>query len=305
MRNNQLKKIKKILLISGILLLALVMFLIVARVEIRGNYQEENQSVKNSETNIDEGGQVDILEVPLDKLTEDETGMYYINSKNRVVFNGSPIDRWILSPFGKKAGFLENKDIFDKNIPYERQVILYVGNIDKRDFREIFHGSHRTSGWEWFNDDEIIVYYSCGTECQALYLANVDSGKGNYLIYGVNYEWSPNKELVLAYHYSWNYGITAGDKKGNVLLSIERSHVSNEDYSLIQKTKAAWSLDSERLALVIKKEKENKMELLVFNAKNNFKQIYKQDIDNADEYDLRWSEDGKSMKLNEKEIELK
>lgn len=249
---------------------------------------------------------IDIAEAPFDKLAEDDFGTYYNSNKNRVVFNKNQISNLTLSPLKNKIGFLDSTGVKDKSILYDRQVILYAGNVNSRDFKEIFHGSFRTSGWEWFNNDEIIVYYNCGTECQLLYLANVDSGEGNALIYGVNYDWSPNSELALAYHYySWGiYGITVGNRKGKDLFSVTRNPTKNDNQELMGKTIAMWSPDSSKLALVIKKENKNQMELLIFDVVNNFKQIFGQDVNNSGEYNLGWDEDNKSVVLNQREIVL-
>lgn len=297
---------KKILLISSILFLILIISLIGVWMKVKNSYSEENQSMESGKINVNQNNQIDMSEVPLDKLVEDEVGVYYGHSENRVTSNGNPIVRLIFSPSGEKVGFLENRDIYDESIPFDRQVILHAGDVKKKDFRELYHGSFRTSGWEWFNENEVAVYYNCGTECQLLYLADVYSGEGNSLVYGVNYEWSPNKELSLAYHYySWGiYGITVGGKKGNELFSVTRNPAHNDNWELIGKTKAKWSPDSSKLALIIKKENKNQMELLVFDVSNNFKQIFRWDADNADEYNLEWDENSKSVSLNHTDIKI-
>lgn len=289
-----------------ILILMIVIILIATGIAFtfkRGSLVKNTEKELNKE-NINQNNLIDITEVPFDKLSEDNLGVYYNNNKNRVVFKGNQIDNLIFSPSKDKIGFLNNEGVNNKNIPYERQILLYAGKVNTRDFKEIFHGSFRTSGWEWFNNDEIIVYYNCGTECQLLYLINVNSGEGNSLIYGVGYEWSPDKELVLAYHYSWKYGITVGDKKNNIFLTIERKHTINEDDELIDKTKAIWSPDSSKLALVIKKENQNQMELIIFNASDNFKQIFNQDMVDTNDYNLKWSENSKSLSFNNLNVSI-
>lgn len=290
-----------VLMIAVVVVMASIAFviknnLLVKKVEkktIRGGISQNNLAI-------------DITEASLDKLAEDDFGTYYNSSKNRVVFNKNQINNLIFSPLKDKVGFLDSVGVNDKSIPYERQVLLYAGSVNRRNFKEIFHGSFRTSGWEWFNNDEIIVYYNCGTECQLLYLANVDSGEGNALIYGVNYDWSPNSELALAYHYySWGiYGITVGNSRGKELFSVTRNPTHSDNQELIGKTKAKWSSDSSKLALIIKKENKNQMELLIFDVVNNFKQIFGQDVDNSGEYNLGWDEDNKSVVLNQREIVL-
>lgn len=300
-------KIKDVLLKGSVVFLVPGVLLFVVVINIKKNNSVKNppvQLAQNDDGCIDKMERVDIVNIPFDNLVLNDNSLCYEYNEKKVGFNGNPIVQIFFSPSKEKIGFMEDRDIFDENIPEDEQKILYVGDAKKKDFKEIFHGSFRTSGWEWFSENEVLVHYNCGTECQALYLANVDSGKETALVYGVNYEWSPNKEFVLAYHYSWKYGITAGDKNGKVLLEITRGNTSDKDDELIQKTKAIWSPDSSRLALVIKKEYIYKMEVLVFDVKNNFNQIYRQDMPDVDEYNLRWSDDSKRLILNEKEIKV-
>lgn len=248
---------------------------------------------------------VEIDEVSLSEIQEDKNESYRDKDGRLVVFNGNSIGQVFFSPSGKKVGFMENRNIYDKNIPYDQTRILYIGNAQDKNFQEIFHGSFRMSGWEWFSENEVIFNSSCGTECQVVYWSDLDSGEKSVLQYGVGYEWSSDKKLVFAYHYSGNYGIVIGDKKGKELFSFVREHKKFNSESLSWKTKAVWSQDSTRLALAIKKENEEKMELLIFDIENDFEQLYKRDInDKSEEYNLKWSDDKKIIFVNNEEISM-
>ena len=204
-----------------------------------------------------------------------------------------------------KLGYFVNLNSLnspDKETDYENHTALMIIDVNGQNKKEIYRGSYHTSNWEWLNENEVVVYYGCGTECMVGFVTDTNSGQRKAeLQYGVGYEWSPNRELVVAYHY-WNYGITVGDKKGKELLSIFRHTTSYRDLS--GKTKSIWAPDSSKLALIIKKENKNQMELLVFDVTNNFKKILRRDVDNADEYNLEWSEDSKLIKLNDVEVKI-
>ncbi len=174
---------------------------------------------------------------------------------------------------------------------YNNYIALETTDKDGRNKKEIYRGDYHTSYFEWLNEDEVIVYYGCGTECMVGFVIDADTGQRKAeLQYGVGYTWSPNKEYVYAYNYSGNYGLTIGDKKDNILLSIAREHGPQIKFGLVSKTMAIWSLDSKRIALIIKKEKEEKMELLVYEKREKkFERILQKDIDVFDEKDeLSW-----------------
>ena len=159
---------------------------------------------------------------------------------------------------------------------HNKEVVLLIRDVNYGETKEVYNNNFGASNWEWFSENEVLVSYGCGTECRVLYLIDIDSGKQWTLQYGVGYEWSPNKEMVVAYHYSWKYGITIGDKYGNELFTLrrERGPVVND---LESKTQAIWSSDNTKMALYIKKEGENEMELLVFDIEKSFKQIFQSD----------------------------
>lgn len=238
---------------------------------------------------IDEivGEGINIQEIPKSDLNETKLikdkykQITYIDNneiERKVIFDKSWIGYLKFSPSKKKLGFhYEHMDVPTSG----RDVSVMIMDIASGDLKEIYKGSFRTSSWEWFSENEVLVSYNCGTECQLLYLINVDSGEQRKLYYGVKYEWSPNKKMVVAYHYyNGGYGITVGDKYGNSLFTLRRER-SPEYNDLEIKTQAIWSSDSSKIALYIKKETEDKMELLVFDVDDSFKQIFQSNVNST------------------------
>ncbi len=195
------------------------------------------------------------------------------------------------SPLGGKIGhfiFLNNQE---KETDYNNYIALEITDKSGKNKKEIYRGDHHTSYFEWLNEDEVVVYYGCGTECMVGFVIDADTGqKKSELQYGVGYTWSPDKEYVFAYNYSGNYGLTVGDRKDNVLLSMAREHEPRIKFGLISKTTAAWSPDSQKIALIIKKEKEEKMEMLVYKrGEKKFERIFQKDVSVYNEKDvLSW-----------------
>lgn len=186
--------------------------------------------------------------------------------------NGFGKSHLILSPDKKKLGFFQDNDREGEEIDYNNYTLLKMMNIDGSEVREIYRGGYKTSYWEWLNNTEVVVYYGCGTECMVGFVVDINTAERKaQLQYGVGHEWSPDKELVLAYNYSGNYGITVGDKKGNVVFSLKREHSPYSD--LVYKTKAIWSSDGNTISVVIKKENQEELERLVFDVKDDFKLV--------------------------------
>jgi len=235
---------------------------------------------------------VSIFNVPIFELVKGEYGeaLYiYNNIEKQVTYDNHEISHLEFSPANKKIGFFYRNDYPSVG----RDISLVIMDISGRNIRNVYRKSHKTSYWEWMNDNEVLVYYGCGTECMVIFVINVNTGEEKaQLQYGVGHEWSPNREYVLAYNYSYRYGITVGDKKEKIFLSIKRKP---SNYNLIYQTKAIWSSDSKQLALIIKKEEENQMELLVFDVENNFKQTFQKDIDFHENYDFAWIDDDKLL----------
>ena len=72
---------------------------------------------------------------------------------------------------------LEDSDISDESVPWDKQVVLHIGETASKKTKEVYRGSYKTSGWEWFSENEVLVSYGCGTECEVLYLINIVSGQ--------------------------------------------------------------------------------------------------------------------------------
>ncbi|MDO8592905.1 MAG: hypothetical protein Q7R92_04025 [bacterium] len=281
---------KSALIIIGAFLIAAAGLLIYAREcnsKIEKNFSDYKLQKKSQ-------GKVDISTVSLNNLEQDDLWVYEKSSKRQILFYGNPIGQLQFSPSGKRFGFLEYRDIYDKKTPYDEQVMLYLGEAGKKDYKIAYRGSFKTAGWEWLNENEVVAYTGCGTECEVAFLYDTHNLKEGVELWAVGYEWSPNKQMILSYNYSIGYGVRVQNKKGDDLFLIARDHP--EFYNeFTDETTAVWSPDSGKLALVIKKEKENAMELLVYNAKNNFKQILRADAIYAKDQKILWSNDSKNL----------
>ncbi|MDO9399634.1 MAG: cell wall hydrolase [bacterium] len=247
---------------------------------------------------------IDILETPLDKLVKGEyEEMFFIvnGKKQRVVYKNRGIDHLAISPTKKKVGFFyESGDYYEPC----HKVALTVVNIQDKEAKKIYESDCKISRWEWVGDDQAAVYKNCGTECQTLHLVDIDSEEENILQYGVDYNWSPDKKLVLAYHFSLRYGITVGNKIGDELLTIEREWFPADNNNMVYATKAIWSPNSTKLVVILKKEKEDKMELIVYNVKDNFKKIYQADVFYKDETKIYWSDNNRNIVYGDLVINL-
>lgn len=142
---------------------------------------------------------------------------------------------------------------------------------------------------EWLNDDEFAIYRGCGTECEAVYIFNLKENFKQKLYYGVKHTWSPNKKYVLGYHYAIQPGITVGDKFGNELFTLRREYPQNGESRSTHK--AVWSPNSSKLALIINKDKEQELELLVFNIENGFKLLLQKDLNSSEFTDFGWKDE--------------
>lgn len=196
------------------------------------------------------------------------------------------------SPSRKKFAYLTHKfvtnikEVGDKD--YTSLVVNY-GDKEETVFQDNFHLSY----FEWLSDEEIAVYSGCGTECMIAYLVDLETKTPQEFMLGVGYTWSPNRKYLLAYHYSHKYGISVSDKggaaDGRTVFQLRREHPPSGS-GLASKTQAAWSPDSSKLALVIKEESEERLELLIFDMTNNFELIYEKDLENNDFSELGWKD---------------
>lgn len=153
---------------------------------------------------------------------------------------------------------------------------LRLVNLTSGEIKEIYRGSFKVGDYEWLSETEISIGVGCGTECSYLEIVDVLTKNKRQLMYGVGYDWSPNKKYVFAYHYAIAAGITIGDKFSRELFTIKREYPQNAKW--FSGHKAAWSFDSTKLALVINKDGEIEMELLVFDAEKGFKTVLQKNL---------------------------
>lgn len=286
-------------MIIGSFLIATIIILAYAR----DSYSEIEKNFVHYELKKISQGKIDLPSVSLEKLEQDELWVYEKSSKRRVYLHNNPIGNLQFSPFGQRVGFMEFRDIHDKNIPITEQVILYVGAIKDKKYQAVHHGDFKTSGWEWLNENEVVVYDNCGTECVAGFLYDARDGRKEADLWAVGHEWSPDKQMILSYNYTIGYGVRVQNKKGEDLFLIARQQPVPYN-ELAQETRAIWSPDSAKLAVAIRKETEDKMELLIYNAKDNFKKIYQVDIILADVPGIRWDDNGNNIVCGDLAIKL-
>ncbi|MBU3965085.1 hypothetical protein KKG29_03095 [Patescibacteria group bacterium] len=241
-----------------------------------------------------------------DELYGGEILVTYDNGKyvatKALTNDGKPKTQLKISPDGQKLGYFLDLNYFidkEKNkeinfIDYDNYTALVITNKDGSDKKEIYRGDYHTSYWEWLDADEVVVYYNCGTECMIGFVIDANMGtKKAELLYGVGYQWSPDKKYVVAYHYvAVYYGITIGNKFGNETFTYKRT--LPEIYSeLTDKTEARFSPDSKKLALILKKENEKRLELLVFDLEKNLKIIYQRDLEDIAFANFHWIDNQK------------
>lgn len=184
------------------------------------------------------------------------------------------------SPSGKKTAFFQHKFVTDlteiNDWDYTYLVAIHEGREEP-----VFKSDFRLSSFEWLDDDQVVVYRNCGTECEIAYVVNIETKNYFDLPMGVGYTWSPDKKFVGSYHYSSRYGISlsarASNKYGRAVFQILREPPPNGS-ALINKTEIKWSPDSTKFALLIKKEDEEKLELMIFALIRDFSLLSKKTL---------------------------
>lgn len=188
------------------------------------DYKFTDADIKQFHTEIDEmvNSGINIQDIPSDNLTKDKliegeyNRVFYFdkNIKRKVIFNRSWIEYLQFSESKDMLGFYYEHNDFPKAW---QDTSLVIMDIPSGNFKEIYSGDYRTSEWEWFDDNHVLVHYNCGTECNALYKININTGKKIDLSknfgYGVGYKWSPDKKFLIGYHYTASYGIVVGNSE--------------------------------------------------------------------------------------------
>lgn len=209
------------------------------------------------------------------------------------------------SPDGKSYAYLQHKFIKDIKEMGDGDYTYVEAYYDWQE-QPVFKSDFRVSSFEWVNEEELAVYRDCGTECTIAYIVNIKTKKYRELPMGVGYTWSPNKKYVATYHYSYKYGITVferDDTYGRVMFELRREH-SPDGSGLIDETKMVWSPDSEKLAVIIEKEGEERLEIIIFNIVDDFSILSRSDLENKKFSNFHWKnektvvfEDGGKLKV--------
>ncbi|MDA2936531.1 hypothetical protein MYX06_04915 [Patescibacteria group bacterium AH-259-L05] len=224
------------------------------------------------------GSSIDIMHVlsPFKLINDGYMDVVYHDGaiKRSVTYQGQAIRYLKLSPSNDKLGFYYNKPGQEDRAGPD--VELSIADIDTMVITKVYEGGFKTSSWEWLNNREIVVYYGCGTECMVAYIIDTTNGEQTAVLqYGVGYEWSPNKKLVLTHRYTVQYGIVVGNKDGIEVFQLLRDSGPN---IIVTAVKALWSPDSAKIALIIQKGNKNAMEIIVFDVEQVFKQIFQEDL---------------------------
>lgn len=199
-------------------------------------------------------------------------------------------DFLLLSPNEKYLGFFQELSqegqMSDEDYYWKNYYSLRIINLKSKKISEVYRGSYKVGDYEWLSNEEISVGVGCGTECGYLDLVNINTKHRIQLAYGVGYTWSPNKKLVLVYHYSLRDGITVGDKNGNILFTLKRNYPPDDQ--IVATHEAVWSPDSSKIALIIHKEKSPDLELVVLDVTNKFETTFLRDLAEHEFSKLSW-----------------
>lgn len=99
--------------------------------------------------------------------------VYVDNGVQRnVTHAGRVINDVAFSPSRNKLGFFYYP--LDNAIS---DIALVVMDIPQRITQEVYRKSVRTSGWEWQDEDHVIVYYNCGTACRYAFVIDALTGE--------------------------------------------------------------------------------------------------------------------------------
>jgi len=242
----------------------------------------------NSDHN-DQSTEIKVLGETFTHIQSEEKQKELLRKRNQDLKNIS----LAFSPNKSQLAFFQEKIIKDstsvsKNTDYVNETVVVLQQGDSTE--EIFKGDFHLSNLEWLNDRELVIYRSCGTECMAATIIDTDTKLLQDMSLGVGYTWSPNKQYVAVHHYSNKYGISVanrGNEYGRRLLEIRRDH-PDVGSGLTDQTSIAWSPDSGKVAVVIRKENEEKLELLVYTVEKQFVLLHQQDIEQTDITNLAW-----------------
>lgn len=190
------------------------------------------------------------------------------------------------SPDGGRLAYYQHKFISDlTEIEDEDYTSLVVKEKERKQI--VFTGNFRLSYFEWLNDEEMAIYRDCGTECMVAYHIDLLKNETHRLSLGVGYTWSPDRKYVLAYHVALQPGVTIGDRLGQPVFTLRRNSPKNK--SGYSPHRAVWSPDSSKLALIIHKDNEARLEALIFDAREKFKLIRQKDLESDKFSDLTWA----------------
>lgn len=288
MLNKQKSLFKKVFL--SVIILVVLVLIVKFKYILENSYRtlKDNGSImgvsieKISDDRLEalvEGDPIDISEIPLDRIVEDKyQRLFYIkdNLKKKVTQNSHLITQFQFSPSKNQFGYLENSNVSDESVPWDKQVVLYIGETYNKKTKEVYHGSHKTSGWEWFSENEILIPYGCGTECEVLYLVDANSGFKETIQQGVGYEWSSDKNWLFAYRYSGKLGIIAFNRNQDKIYEYLKDPDHRMKY--YEEIKGEWAPSSNRLAMIKEKDNEDQLELIIVDFDKDGKVLLQKNL---------------------------
>lgn len=98
----------------------------------------------------------------------------------KIQYQGRDILHPQLAPDNTNVGFYLAQIEDDGNI-----VSLVVMNMETKDFKTVYIGNYKTSNWEWRDNENVIVYYNCGTGCHYAFVYTIKDSRlvDDYLEY--------------------------------------------------------------------------------------------------------------------------
>ncbi len=142
----------------------------------QNNAKAINTDTSDKNTQIEAIEPIDILSLPnkinsSDLLKKD--WKWFFTDKNvthPLVYNKLDVSFVRLSPSRQQLGFFFYPE--DNSLG---EIVLAVLDIEKKIVTEIYRGDTWTSNWEWKDNEAVIVRRSCGTECMAATVIDIQT----------------------------------------------------------------------------------------------------------------------------------
>jgi len=140
------------------------------------NLQTINPEVSNKNTQIEAAEPIDILSLPNKinswNLLKEDWKWFFIdkNIAHLLVYNKHKVSLVHLSPSHQKLGLFYYPE--DHSLG---ETVLAILDVEKKIVTEVYRGDTWTSNWEWKGNEAVIVRRSCGTECMAATVIDIQT----------------------------------------------------------------------------------------------------------------------------------